>query len=248
MSFGALFFFFILFMFLFCAFMLISQQIHFLLQKFDIWQEAGYCLPHLRTICQFIHFSSNCWSFSFSFHIFGLLIDLAVRLWSFEQFFFLSPAVLFLSFSTHGHCSFHSTFLLISKCILLLFQPQMKSVLTFHLSFWAFSFFISFLDFEMRSLMSSVTLSCLSDAFSICSLSSMQSRIYSPTLSPLSKIHLPFRRCLGRAWRNSQGQTHLFICGCFSWCMSGLNLYRGVPCAAVDPYKNVRIICRQSVL
>lgn len=160
MSFGALFFFFILFMFLLCAFMLIFQQIHFLLQKFDIWQEAGYCLPHLRTICQFIHFSSSCWSFSFSFHIFGLLIDLAVRLWSFEQFFFLPPAVLFLSFSTHGHCSFRSTFLLISKCILLLFQPQMKSVFTFHLSFWAFSFFISFLDFEMRSLMSSVTLSC----------------------------------------------------------------------------------------
>lgn len=104
-------------------------------------------------------------------------------------------------------------------------------------------FLLGFWD-EISDVLCNITL--LSDAFSICSLSSMQSRIYSRVLFfPLSSIHLPFQHCLGKAWRNSQGQTHLFTCDCFSWHLSGLYLCTGVLGAAVDPYKNVGIQSRR---
>lgn len=50
--------------------------------------------------------------------------------------FFLQ--LFYLTFSSHRLCRFCSTSHLISKCIVLLFHHQMKSISNFHLSFWGF--------------------------------------------------------------------------------------------------------------
>lgn len=204
---------------------------------FDIWRQVG-CFPQMKTLLfawsKTPHFSFSCWSYSFSLPIFGHLIDLAV-VWA-GFVFFLQP--FYSWFFSLRPCSFLSGSLLISKLILLLFQSQMKSVLTFYLSFWApppFYFLLGMWD-EISDVLSNIIL--LTYAFSSCSPLIHAGK--NPTFSPLSTIHLPFPWCLERAERNSQGQTDLFIC-VFSCCVSRFHPYWGVH------RRNSSLFCRRSL-
>lgn len=220
-----------------CVFMWISWQIHFLVWKLDIWQQLSAAL----FISPF-----SCWSFFFQLSCFWpFWLILVVRLWSFWTVFLSCSSFDSRVFPLTDNVDFCSTFLLISKCIFLLFQPKMKSVLTFHLSFWAFPP-VSFLDFEMRSLVSSVTLSCWVMLFLFvlshpCRVESILLH-FLPWATSISPFSVAWEE-LGEILKDKL----VFSLAALSRGVCQVSIYRGVLCAAVHPYNNVRILCRRFV-
>lgn len=174
--------------------MLIPQHIYFLSQKFDIWRQVG-CFPQLKTLL--FAYSKNA---TFLLQLLILFFQLS-HFWPFNwfgcglsRFRFSSSSHFILDFSLIDlvasslapswslnlfFCSFNPKWSLswLSICPFELFPPS-----------------TSFLECEMRSLMSSVTLSCWVMLFPVVFLSSMQRRI--PPFLPWA----PSISCFYDAW------------------------------------------------